>query len=116
MRAMCAIIGSVAKWFFGRSLATGFLTGLRKLLCSVAERWPVQPTSTPAPSLLSEAGGRQAAVSLGRTLSASLVASFLVPGLVSGVVSSVVATLAPLRDAPNLGGHFRLCSLLTVLS
>ena len=40
----------MAKWFFGRSLATGFLTGLRRLLCSVAERWPVEPTSTPAPS------------------------------------------------------------------
>ena len=43
------LIGSVAKWFFGRSLATGFLTRIWRLLCSVAERWPVQPTSTPAP-------------------------------------------------------------------
>ena len=41
--------GSVAKWFFGRSLATGLLTRLRRLLCCFAERRPAQPTSTPAP-------------------------------------------------------------------
>ena len=42
------VIGSVAKWIFWRSPATSFLTGPRRLLCSGTERWPVQPTSTPA--------------------------------------------------------------------
>ena len=113
------IIGSVAKWFFGRSLATGFLTRLRRLLCSAAERWPVQPTSTPAPSpppapcnLLRGAWGRQAAVSWGRALVASLVPSLisrlLDPGLVPGLVPSAIASLAPLRHASNLCGPF-LC-------
>ena len=67
-------------------------------------------------NLLRGAWGRQAAVSWGRALVASLVPSFLVPGLVSGVVSIVVATLAPLRHASNLGGHFHLCSLLPAVS
>ena len=116
----------MAKWFFGRSLATGFLTRIWRLLCSVAERWPVQPTSTPAPpspkcaSLVMEAWGTRVAVSWVQALAArlvpSLVSSLLVLGLVPGLVSSVIATLAPLRHASNLGGPFNLCSLLSAVS
>ena len=35
-----------------QALATGVLTGVRRLLCCFAKRWPVQPTSIPAPSSL----------------------------------------------------------------